>query len=94
VDGRSPGGRRHGRILCCGPRRVAGLLSSHTLIAGNYFHGNDTGIMAPDGTDHERIQGNVFVNSPDAYPWAIVLGSDVGSTVAHNTLTDAPRITT
>jgi hypothetical protein len=62
--------------------------SSHTHIAGNYFHDNDTGIMAPDGADHELIEDNLFVSRTSGYPWPIVLGSDVGSTLVHNTLVD------
>ena len=64
--------------------------SSHTVIVGNYFHDNDTGIMAPDGADHETIENNLFGARPGGYPWPIVLGSDVGSTVVHNTLVDGP----
>jgi hypothetical protein len=58
--------------------------SSHTLITGNWMHGNETGIMAPDGADHEVIEHNVIVS--ERYPWGIVLGSDDGSVVRHNTL--------
>jgi hypothetical protein len=58
--------------------------SRHTLITGNRLRGNTTGIMAPDGTDHEVIERNVITTS--GYPWAIVLGADRGSIVRHNTL--------
>jgi hypothetical protein len=62
--------------------------SSHTVITGNYFHGDSTGIMASDGADHEDIENNVFVPTTDdsAYPFPIYLGGDNGSTVRHNTL--------
>lgn len=58
--------------------------SSHTLITRNDMRGNSTGIMAPDGADHEVIEHNVI--STVGYPWGIVLGSDRGSTVRNNTL--------
>jgi hypothetical protein len=60
--------------------------SSHTLIAGNWFHDNGDGsggIMAPDGGDHEQIINNVFVAA--AYPGMLQLGSQVGTLIAHNT---------
>ncbi|HET6508251.1 MAG TPA: right-handed parallel beta-helix repeat-containing protein [Baekduia sp.] len=58
--------------------------SSHTLITGNWMHDNATGIMAPDGSDHEIITNNVI--STTGYPWPIVMGNAVGNTVTHNTL--------
>jgi hypothetical protein len=58
--------------------------SSHTVITGNDMRGNTTGIMAPDGADHEVIEHNVITT--DGYPWGIVLGSDRGSIVRHNRL--------
>jgi hypothetical protein len=58
--------------------------SSHTLITGNWMHDNSTGIMAPDGSDHETITNNVI--STTGYPWPIVMGNAVGNTVTHNTL--------
>ena len=58
--------------------------SSHTLITGNWMHDNSTGIMAPDGSDHETITNNVIQTT--GYPWPIVLGAATNNTVAHNTL--------
>jgi hypothetical protein len=58
--------------------------SSHTLITGNYFHGNSTGIMAPNGGDTETIANNVFVM--DEYPWAVIAGYQPNLTVVHNTM--------
>ncbi|HET6508249.1 MAG TPA: hypothetical protein VFG42_15765 [Baekduia sp.] len=58
--------------------------SSHTVITGNFLHGNATGIMAPDGTDHDIITNNV-IDTP-GYAWPIVLGGAVGTVVRHNTL--------
>jgi Bacterial Ig domain/Bacterial Ig-like domain/Right handed beta helix region len=58
--------------------------SSHTLITGNWMHDNSTGIMAPDGSDHETITNNVIETT--GYPWPIVMGNAVGNTVTHNVL--------
>jgi hypothetical protein len=58
--------------------------SSHTLITGNYLHDNETGIMAPDGSDHETITNNVIQTT--GYPWPIVMGAGNTNTVTHNTL--------
>jgi hypothetical protein len=60
--------------------------SSHTVIAGNYFHDNGDGsggVMAPDGGDHEQITNNVFV--ADDYPYVLQIGSHTGGLIAHNT---------
>lgn len=59
--------------------------TSHTLITGNFFHDNSTGIMAVDGADHEQFINNVFVVSPGGYPQVFQLGSHVGTTIQHNT---------
>jgi hypothetical protein len=58
--------------------------SSHTLITGNWMHDNSTGIMAPDGSDHETITNNVIETT--GYPWPIVMGNAVGNTITHNVL--------
>ena len=60
--------------------------SSHTRVVGNYLYSNATGIMAPDGADHEVIEDNVITTN--GYPWGIVLGTDDGSVVRNNTLPD------
>ena len=60
--------------------------SSHTLITGNFLYSNETGIMAPDGADHETITNNVITTN--GYPWPIVLGSDDGTVIQHNTFPD------
>jgi hypothetical protein len=66
--------------------------SSNTVIRGNHFFSVPTAIMGPDGTDHEIIEDNVFAVDADgdAYPYAVVLGSDDSSLVRHNTLPDGP----
>ena len=65
--------------------------ASNTVIRGNYFSRVPTSIMGPDGNDHNIIEDNVFAaDQPDGYPYAIVLGSDDGSIVRHNTLQDGP----
>jgi hypothetical protein len=58
--------------------------SSHTQIVGNYFHDDDTEIMAPDGGNHETITDNVFVG--DGYRPAVQMGSHVSTVFAHNTV--------
>ena len=60
--------------------------SRRTLIRGNWIHGTATGIMAPDGTDHEVIEDNVI--DPGTYPFAVMIGNDNGSVIRHNTLPD------
>lgn len=64
--------------------------SKRTVIARNFLHGNETGIMAPDGADHETITDNVIVTRAGGtgYPWPVVLGTDNGSVVSHNTFPD------
>jgi hypothetical protein len=58
----------------------------NTVIRGNYFRDVSTGIMAPDGGRHERIEHNVF--DIGDYPYAIMLGGDDGSTIRHNTMAE------
>ncbi|WP_081690627.1 Ig-like domain-containing protein [Conexibacter woesei] len=58
--------------------------SSHTVITGNWLHDNATGIMAPDGSDHETITNNVI--STTGYPWPIVMGAATGNIISHNVL--------
>ncbi|HEV7750740.1 MAG TPA: right-handed parallel beta-helix repeat-containing protein [Baekduia sp.] len=58
--------------------------SIRTVITGNWLHNNATGIMAPDGSDHETVTNNVIQTT--GYPWPIVMGAATGNTVAHNTL--------
>jgi hypothetical protein len=58
--------------------------SSQTQIVGNYFHDNDTIIMAPDGGDREYITNNVMVGS--GYTSAVQFGHHNGTTFAHNTV--------
>jgi len=58
--------------------------SRETLIKGNYFYHTGPKIMAPDGADHEIIEDNVFGSGK--YPYAIMMWSDNGSIIRHNTL--------
>lgn len=57
---------------------------SHTVVRGNYIHNAASGIMAPDGTNHEIIENNVI--RTDGSPRSITMGSDVGSIIRRNTL--------
>ena len=45
---------------------------SHTVVRGNYMHNVATGIMSPDGADHEDIENNVIIT--EGYASGIVLG--------------------
>ena len=60
--------------------------SRNTVIRDNWIHDTPSGIMAPDGSDHELVEQNVI--DPGEYPFAISLGSDRGSIIRHNTLPD------
>jgi hypothetical protein len=55
-----------------------------TMITGNYFHDNSTGIMAPNGTSGTTLTNNVFVMSE--YPYAAYFGWAEKTTVTHNTI--------
>jgi hypothetical protein len=58
--------------------------SKNTQIVGNYFHDDDTIIMAPDGGENEVIADNAMVG--DGYVPAVQLGSHQGSQFVHNTV--------
>jgi hypothetical protein len=58
--------------------------SKNTHIVGNYFHDNDTIIMAPDGGDHEVITDNVMLGA--GYVSAVQLGSQDSTAFVHNTV--------
>jgi hypothetical protein len=58
--------------------------SSHSQIVGNYFHDDDTIIMAPDGGHSEVIANNVMVGS--GYAPAVQLGSHDATQFVHNTV--------
>jgi hypothetical protein len=60
--------------------------SKNTQIVGNYFHDDDTIIMAPDGGENEVITDNVMVGG--GYVPAVQLGSHDGTRFAHNTVKD------
>lgn len=64
--------------------------SSGTVITHNWLHGNETGIMAPDGAKNEIVTDNVITTRSGGagYPWPVVFGSDSGSLIAHNTFPD------
>jgi hypothetical protein len=58
--------------------------SRRTVIRGNRMQDVATGIMAPDGADHELIEDNSIRTA--GYPYAITLGGDRGSIVRGNRL--------
>jgi hypothetical protein len=58
--------------------------SRATQIVGNYFHDDDTIIMAPDGGDHEYVAHNVMVGG--GYAPAVQFGHHDGSSFIHNTI--------
>ena len=58
--------------------------SKNTQIVGNYFHDDDTIVMAPDGGENEVISDNVMVGG--GYTPAVQLGSHQGSQFVHNTV--------
>ena len=64
---------------------------SHTVVRGNYIHNAASGIMAPDGTNHEIIENNVIRTdgSPRHHD-----GLGRGSIVRRNTLPDGSCDTT
>ena len=57
---------------------------SHTTITGNYFHGNDVNIMAPDGGDTEVVTNNIFVGG--SYVQSVQFGSHNNNMFSHNTV--------
>jgi hypothetical protein len=59
--------------------------SSQTQIVGNYFHDNDTILMAPDGGDRENVTNNVMVGGGEYRP-AVQFGHHTGSLFTHNTI--------
>jgi hypothetical protein len=65
--------------------------ASYTTIRGNYIHDTASGIMSPDGANHELIEHNVIVRTGNA---PVILGPDDGSTVRHNTFGGILRICT
>jgi hypothetical protein len=58
--------------------------SKETVIRGNRMTDVATGIMAPDGTDHELVEDN-FIET-NGYPFAITIGGDDGSVIRRNRL--------
>ena len=58
--------------------------SKNTHIVGNYFHDDDTIIMAPDGGESEVISDNVMIGA--GYVPAVQLGSHQGTQFVHNTV--------
>jgi hypothetical protein len=63
-----------------------------TVVNGNYFHGNDTGIMSPDCNGRSSlVTNNVFVTD-GSYPDQIVISGQDGGTFDHNTFHNGARM--
>lgn len=74
----------------CDPIQFYG--ATRTTITGNYFHGNSTGIMTPDGNGTpSTITNNIFVTDGE-YPDQIVCGGGNGDVITHNTFANGARI--
>jgi hypothetical protein len=78
----------------CGPH-VDSIqpFGGHTVITGNYFHDNETGIAQYDGgLGHNTYSNNVFKNITRDDETILVTGED-GTTVEHNTVYAPDQIT-
>jgi hypothetical protein len=74
----------------CDPIQFYG--ADNTDVEGNYFHGNSTGVMNPDGNGSPTTyRNNVFVTDGE-YPDQIVCGGCNGDTIDHNTFANGARI--
>jgi hypothetical protein len=63
-----------------------------TVVTGNYFHGNSTGIMSPDCNGSASIMtDNVFVTDGE-YPDQIVQSGSNAGTYNHNTFGNGARM--
>jgi hypothetical protein len=62
--------------------------SRNTLVRGNWIHSCQvaSGIMAPDGLDHETIEHNIIDMTASGDKRALNIGGDDGSIIRHNTL--------
>lgn len=59
--------------------------AENNTIVGNYFHGNSTGIMSPDGNGSPmKVENNVF-DTDGEYPNQIVIGGGGHDFINHNT---------
>lgn len=59
--------------------------AENNTIIGNYFHGNSTGIMSPDGNGSPmKVENNVF-DTDGEYPNQIVIGGGGHDFINHNT---------
>ena len=65
---------------------------SNVVIRQNYFKDVTNGVVAYDGCAGHTIEDNIFDGRNDN-PWSIVLLSDTGSVVRHNTVVGNPQRT-
>lgn len=74
----------------CDPIQFYG--GTGTIIKGNWFHGNSTGIMSPDGNgNNSTVTDNIFVTDGE-YPDQIVMSGANAGTYTHNTFVNGARI--
>jgi hypothetical protein len=74
----------------CDPIQFYG--GAKTTITGNYFHGNSTGIMSPDGNGTPvSLTNNVFVTDGE-YPDQIMISGGRGDVMTHNTFAGGANI--
>jgi hypothetical protein len=63
-----------------------------TIITGNYFHGNSTGIMSGDcNGSNSVVTNNVFVTDGE-YPDQVVMSGSNAGTYDHNTFSNGARM--
>jgi hypothetical protein len=60
----------------------------NTLISGNYFHGNSTGIMSGDGNGSPMTVTNNVFDTDGEYPQQVVIGGGSGDKIMHNTFSN------
>ena len=64
----------------------------YTTISGNWFHGNSTGIMSPDGNGSPMTISNNVFQTDGEYAQQIVIGGGSGDAITHNTFSNGAQI--
>jgi hypothetical protein len=60
--------------------------ATQTLISGNYFYNNSTGIMSADGNGSPFTVSNNVFNDTGGYPWPIYDSGGHSDVITHNTV--------